>query len=160
MENPWNSRLIRVQMCYSTESVQKHTRCQSQAHVETDHKQLVPLLCAKRLDKLPLCVQRFRMRSLSLSKAILLSCPELTVEKSCWSQLASVPVYSTNSMMDYKVSAKHWMWWPGLCRHIMKTCQDCLKTLCKDQNHLTFQYATTSKGGLICLSGTSPHTCL
>ena len=31
-------------------------------HVETDHKPLVPLLSAKRLDELPLRVQRFRMR--------------------------------------------------------------------------------------------------
>ena len=33
-------------------------------HVETDHKPLVPLLGAKRLDELPLRVQRFRMRML------------------------------------------------------------------------------------------------
>ena len=33
-------------------------------HVETDHKPLVPLLGARRLDKLPICVQRFRMQML------------------------------------------------------------------------------------------------
>ena len=33
-------------------------------HIETDHKPLVPLLGAKRLDELPLRVQRFRMRML------------------------------------------------------------------------------------------------
>ena len=33
-------------------------------HVETDHKPLVPLLGARRLDELPLRVQRFRMRML------------------------------------------------------------------------------------------------
>ena len=32
-----------------------------QFHVETDHKPLVPLLSVKRLDELPLRVQRFRM---------------------------------------------------------------------------------------------------
>ena len=31
-------------------------------HVQTDHKPLVPLLSTKRLDELPLRVQRFRMR--------------------------------------------------------------------------------------------------
>ena len=31
-------------------------------HIETDHKPLVPLLTSKRLDELPLRVQRFRMR--------------------------------------------------------------------------------------------------
>ena len=35
-----------------------------QFHVETDHKPLVPLMSAKRLDELPLRVQRFRMRML------------------------------------------------------------------------------------------------
>ena len=35
-----------------------------QFHVETDHKPLVPLLSVKRLDELPLHVQRFRMRML------------------------------------------------------------------------------------------------
>ena len=33
-------------------------------HVEMDHKPLVPLLSIKRLDELPLRVQRFRMRML------------------------------------------------------------------------------------------------
>jgi hypothetical protein len=33
-------------------------------HVETDHKPLVPLLGARRLDELPNRVQRFRMRML------------------------------------------------------------------------------------------------
>ena len=33
-------------------------------HVETDHKPLVPLLSTKRLDELPIHVQRFRMRML------------------------------------------------------------------------------------------------
>lgn len=33
-------------------------------HIETNHKPLVPLLSAKRLDELPLWVQRFRMRLL------------------------------------------------------------------------------------------------
>ena len=33
-------------------------------HVETDHKPLVPLLGARRLDELPIHVQRFRMRML------------------------------------------------------------------------------------------------
>ena len=33
-------------------------------HVETDHKPLVPLLGARRLDELPIRVQRFRMRML------------------------------------------------------------------------------------------------
>ena len=33
-----------------------------QFHVETDHKPLVPLLSAKRLNELPIRVQRFHMR--------------------------------------------------------------------------------------------------
>ena len=33
-------------------------------HIHTDHKRLVPLFSTKRLEELPLCVQRFRLRML------------------------------------------------------------------------------------------------
>ncbi len=39
-------------------------------HVETDHKPLVPLLSAKRLDELPLRIQRFRMRMMRYTYTI------------------------------------------------------------------------------------------
>ena len=39
-------------------------------HIETDHKPLVPLLSTKRLDELPLRVQRFRMRMLRYNYSI------------------------------------------------------------------------------------------
>ena len=39
-------------------------------HVETDHKPLVPLLGTKRLDELPLGVQRFRMRMMRYNYTI------------------------------------------------------------------------------------------
>ena len=41
-----------------------------QFHIETDHKPLVPLLGTKRLDELPLRVQRFRMRLLRYNFSI------------------------------------------------------------------------------------------
>ena len=36
-------------------------------HIETDHKPLVPLLSTKLLDELPIRVQRFRMRLMTVS---------------------------------------------------------------------------------------------
>ena len=86
-----------------------------------------------------------------------------------WSQLPSVPVCSTNSIRDIKglqSAGESSMWWPGLSRQledIVKICQDCPKTLCKDRNHLDLPGCHNFQGiklGLICLSGTSPHTCL
>ena len=41
-----------------------------QFHVETDHKPLVPLLSGKRLDELPIRVQRFRMRMMQYTFSI------------------------------------------------------------------------------------------